>query len=69
MLSCSPSVEALTFFQRRCALPTRRQFDLVIIMLILWAPAKGLAKMVATRHASSDSGAAQKAASAAQVIL
>jgi len=49
--------------------PTRRQFDLVIIMLILFAPAKGLAKMVAARHASTDTGARQKAAKAAEVIL
>lgn len=50
-------------------MPTRRQFDLVVIMLILFAPAKGLAKMVAARHASTDSGAAQTAAKAAEVIL
>jgi len=49
--------------------PTRRQFDLVIIMLLLWAPAKGLAKMVAARHASTDTGAAKKVAQAAEVIL
>jgi hypothetical protein len=49
--------------------PTRRQFDLIVIMLILWVPAKGLAKMVAARHASSDSGAAQSAAKAATLIL
>lgn len=50
-------------------MPTRRQFDLIVIMLILWVPAKGLAKMVAARHASSDSGAAQSAAKAATLIL
>jgi len=49
--------------------PTKRQFDLMIIMLILWTPAKGLAKMVAARHASSDSGAAETAAKAAEVLL
>ena len=50
-------------------MPTRRQFDLLIIVLILWSPAKGLAKMVAARHAASDSGASQKAAKAASIIL
>jgi hypothetical protein len=49
--------------------PTRRQFDLLIIVLILWSPAKGLAKMVAARHAASDTGAAQTVAKAAEVIL
>ena len=50
-------------------MPTRRQFDLVLIMLLLWSPAKGLAKMVAARHASNDDGAAQRIAKAAEVIL
>ena len=50
-------------------MPTRRQFDLVIIMLLLWSPAKALAKMAATRHASTDTGIAQHAARAAEVIL
>ena len=50
-------------------MPTKRQFDLVIIMLLLFAPAKGLAKMVAARHASTDSGATRKVAQAAEVIL
>lgn len=50
-------------------MPTRRQFDLLIIVLILWSPAKGLAKMVAARHAATDTGAAQTVAKAAEVIL
>ena len=50
-------------------MPTRRQFDLVIIMLLLWSPAKALAKMAATRHAANDSGIAQDVAKAAVVIL
>lgn len=50
-------------------MPTRRQFDLVLIMLLLWSPAKGLAKMVAARHASNDTGVTQKVAKAAEVIL
>lgn len=50
-------------------MPTRRQFDLLIIVLILWSPAKGLAKMAAARHASTDTGAAQTVAKAAEVIL
>ena len=50
-------------------MPTKRQFDLLIIVLVLWSPAKGLAKMVAARHASSDTGAAQTAAKAAEVVL
>jgi hypothetical protein len=47
----------------------KKTFDLVIISLILWSPAKGLAKQVAARHASSDSGIAQDIAQAASVIL
>ena len=50
-------------------MPTKRQFDLLVIVLILWSPAKGLAKMVAARHASTDTGAAKKVAKAAEVIL
>ena len=50
-------------------MPTKRQFDLVLIMLILWAPAKGLLKMSAARHASNDTGAAKTVAKAAEVIL
>lgn len=50
-------------------MPTRRTFDLVIIMLLAWQPAKGLAKMVAARHASTDKGIAKDIAHAAEVIL
>lgn len=50
-------------------MPTRRGFDLMIIVLLLWSPAKGLAKMVAARHASQDDGPAQTVAKAANVIL
>jgi hypothetical protein len=50
-------------------MPTKRQFDMVLIMLILWAPAKSLLKMSAARHASTDTGAAQRVAKAAEVIL
>ena len=49
--------------------PTKRQFDLVLIMLILWSPAKGLLKMTAARHASTDTGAPRAVAKAAEVIL
>ena len=50
-------------------MPTRKQFDLVLIMLLLWTPAKGLAKMVAHRHASTDTGLPQKVAQIGEVIL
>ena len=50
-------------------MPTKRTFDLVIIMLLAWVPAKGLAKMVAARHASQDTGIAKTVAHAAEVIL
>jgi hypothetical protein len=49
--------------------PTKRTFDLVIIMLLAWTPAKGLAKMVAARHAATDSGIARTVAHAGEVIL
>ena len=50
-------------------MPTRRQFDLVLIMLLLWQPAKALAKVVVARHSKVDTGEAQTAAAAALVIL
>ena len=50
-------------------MPTKRTFDLVVIMLLAWVPAKGLAKMVAARHAATDDGIAGTIAHAAQVIL
>ena len=50
-------------------MPTRRQFDMVIIVLLLWSPAKALAKCVAARHASQNSGIAKDIAQAAEVIL
>lgn len=50
-------------------MPTKRTFDLVVIMLLAWVPAKGLAKVVAARHASTDSGIAGQIAKAAEVIL
>ena len=50
-------------------MPTKRTFDLVIIMLLAWVPAKGLAKMVAARHAASDEGITRTIAHAAEVIL
>jgi hypothetical protein len=49
--------------------PTKRTFDLVLIMLLAWVPAKGIAKMVAARHASTDTGIAREIAHAAEVIL
>lgn len=49
--------------------PTKRTFDLVIIMLLAWVPAKGLAKMVAARHAATDTGVTRTIAHAAEVIL
>lgn len=50
-------------------MPTKRQFDLVLIMLILWSPAKALLKVTAARHASTDTGAPRVVAKAAEVIL
>lgn len=50
-------------------MPTKRTFDLVVIMLLAWVPAKGLAKMVAARHAAQDSGIAGSIARAAEVVL
>ena len=50
-------------------MPTKRQFDLVLIMLLLWQPAKGLGKVWLARHARVDSGEAQTAAAAALVVL
>lgn len=50
-------------------MPTRRQFDLVLIMLVLFAPAKGLAKMWAARHAATSDGETRTLARAANVIL
>jgi hypothetical protein len=47
----------------------KKTFDLVLIFSILWQPAKGLAKCVAARHASTDSGLVQDAAQAASIIL
>ena len=47
----------------------KKTFDLVLIFSVLWAPAKGLAKSVAARHASTDNGIAQDIAQAASVIL
>jgi hypothetical protein len=47
----------------------KKTFDLVLIFSVLWAPAKGLAKSVAARHASTDSGIAQDVAQAASIIL
>lgn len=50
-------------------MPTRRTFDLVIIMLLAWQPAKGLAKMVAARHAAQDDDLSGQIAKAANIIL
>lgn len=50
-------------------MPTKRQFDMVLIMLILWSPAKALAKVTATRHASTDTGIPKRVAQAAEVVL
>lgn len=50
-------------------MPTKRQFDLVIITLLLWQPAKGLAKMWSARKSAESSGLAQEAAKAANLIL
>ncbi len=47
----------------------KRTFDLVLIFSILWAPAKGLAKSVAARHAAQDNGIAKDVAQAASIIL
>ena len=50
-------------------MPTKKTFDLVIIMFLAWPFAKGLAKITAARHAASDTGIAQQIARAAEVIL
>ncbi len=50
-------------------MPTRRQFDLIVITLLLWSPAKGLAKMWAHRQAATSSGLTGQAAKAAEIIL
>lgn len=50
-------------------MPTRRQFDMVLAMLLLFAPAKGLAKMWAARHSASSTGETKTVARAANVIL
>lgn len=50
-------------------MPTKRTFDLVIIMLLAWPFAKGLAKMAAARHAAQDSGIAGTIARSAEVVL
>lgn len=47
----------------------KKGFDLTIMMLILWSPAKGLAKAVAARHAGTDDGIAKDVAQAASIIL
>jgi hypothetical protein len=62
-------IGGLWYLRHTLPTPMKKNFDLVIIMLILWVPAKGLAKAVAARHASSDSGIAQDAAKAAVIVL
>lgn len=47
----------------------KKTFDLVLIFSVLWAPAKGLAKAVVARHASTDAGIAKDVAQAASIIL
>jgi hypothetical protein len=49
--------------------PTRRTFDLVLIMLLAWPFAKALGKMEAARHASTDTGLSGQLAKAANIIL
>lgn len=52
-------------------MPTRRQFDMVIVTLILFHPVKGLINMVAARHANdSDASPLEKSvAGATRIIL
>lgn len=50
-------------------MPTKRQFDMLIIVLLLWSPAKALAKVVAARHAANDTGLPQQVAKAGSLIL
>ena len=50
-------------------MPTRKTFDLVILMLLAWPFAKAIPKMVAARHASTDTGIAQEIAKAGEVIF
>ena len=51
------------------SVPTKRQFDLVLIMLLLWQPATGLAKAWLARHSRVQEGEAQTAAAAALFVL
>lgn len=47
----------------------KKTFDLILIFSVLWAPAKGLAKVVVARHAASDTGIAKDVAQAASIVL
>ena len=63
------AVGGLWYLRRTLPGNMKKTFDLVLIFSILWSPAKGLAKQVAARHASTDSGIAKDVAQAAEVIL
>jgi hypothetical protein len=49
--------------------PTKRQFDLFLVMFILVVPAKGLITLWAHRKAGENAGAVSTVAKAAEVVL
>jgi hypothetical protein len=49
--------------------PTKRDFDLFLVMFILVVPAKGLIKMWAHRKAAANAGMVSTVAQAAEVVL
>jgi len=62
-------IGGLWYLRHTLPSPMKKNFDMVIIMLMLWAPAKGLAKCVIARHSAQDSGVAQDLAQAASIAL
>ncbi len=62
-------IGGLVYLRHTLPGPMKKTFDLVLIFSVLWAPAKGLAKAVVARHASTDTGIAKDVAQAASIIL
>jgi hypothetical protein len=50
-------------------MPTKRQFDLILIVIVGVHLFKPLARAVLARHAASDSGLAAEAAKAGELAL
>lgn len=48
-------------------MPTKRQFDMVVLIVLLVQPVKGLFKMVATRRAADDNGLSSVIGGAARI--